>query len=33
MPYPRRFPSPCSIEQSSAYFIVRDHDKQALAYL
>jgi len=33
MPYPRRFPSPWSIEQGSAYFIVRDHDKQALAYV
>jgi hypothetical protein len=28
---PRRFPSPWSIEEGSACFIVRDHDKQALA--
>jgi hypothetical protein len=28
---PRRFPPPWSIEESSACFIVRDHDKQALA--
>jgi hypothetical protein len=30
---PRRFPPPWSIEESSACFIVRDHDKQALAYI
>jgi len=30
---PRRFPPPWSIEESSACFIVRDHDKQALAYV
>ena len=30
---PRRFPSPWSIEESSACFIVRDGDKQALAYV
>ena len=29
----RRFPPPWSIEKSSACFIVRDHDKQALAYV
>jgi hypothetical protein len=29
----RRFPPPWSIEESSACFIVRDHDKQALAYV
>jgi len=29
----RRFPSPWSIEEGSACFIVRDHDKQALAYV
>jgi hypothetical protein len=28
---PRRFPPPWSIEESSACFIVRDGDKQALA--
>jgi hypothetical protein len=27
----RRFPPPWSIEESAACFIVRDHDKQALA--
>ena len=30
---PRRFPPPRTIEESSACFIVRDHDKQALAYV
>jgi hypothetical protein len=30
---PRRFPPPRSIEESSACFIVRDGDKQALAYV
>jgi hypothetical protein len=30
---PRRFPPPWSIEEGSACFIVRDHDKQALAYV
>jgi hypothetical protein len=29
---PRRFPPPWSIEESSACFIVRDGDEQALAY-
>jgi hypothetical protein len=29
----RRFPPPRSIEESSACFIVRDGDKQALAYV
>jgi hypothetical protein len=29
----RRFKPPWSIEESSACFIVRDHDKQALAYV
>ena len=29
----RRFPPPWSIEESSACFIVRDGDKQALAYV
>jgi hypothetical protein len=33
MPTPRRFPPPWSIEESSARFIVRDGDKQALAYV
>jgi hypothetical protein len=33
MPSPRRFPPPWSIEESSACFIVRDGDKQALAYV
>ena len=30
---PRRFPSPWSIDESEVRFIVRDHDKQALAYV
>jgi hypothetical protein len=30
---PRRFPSPWSIEEGAACFIVRDGDKQALAYV
>ena len=30
---PRRFPPPWSIEESSSCFIVRDGDKQALAYV
>jgi hypothetical protein len=30
---PRRFPPPWSIEESSACFTVRDHDKQARAYV
>jgi hypothetical protein len=29
----RRFPSPWSIEEGAACFIVRDHDKLALAYI
>src|SRR5450755_703871 len=29
----RGFPPPWSIEESAACFIVRDHDKQALAYV
>jgi hypothetical protein len=29
----RRFEPPWSIEESSACFIVRDHDNQALAYV
>jgi hypothetical protein len=29
----RRFPAPWSIEEGSPCFIVRDHDKQALAYV
>jgi len=30
---PRRFPTPWSIEEGSACFIVRDGDKQAPAYV
>ena len=33
MPSPRRFPPPWSIEEGAACFIVRDGDKQALAYV
>jgi hypothetical protein len=29
----RRFPSPCSVEELEACFIVRDHNGQALAYV
>jgi hypothetical protein len=32
MTSPRCYPPPWSIEESSACFMVRDHDKQALAY-
>ena len=33
MPYPRRFPPPWTVEETSACFIVRDHNEQALAYI
>lgn len=33
MPSPRRYLPPWSIEESTACFIVRDGDKQALAYV
>jgi hypothetical protein len=33
MPSPRRFPSPWSVEEQSACFVVRDHNGQALAYV
>jgi hypothetical protein len=33
MPSPRRFPPLWSIEEGAACFIVRDHDKQALAHV
>jgi hypothetical protein len=33
MPSQRRFPPPWSIKESSACFIVRDGDKEALAYV
>jgi hypothetical protein len=29
----RRFPPPWSIEELEAYFVVRDHSGQALAYV
>jgi hypothetical protein len=29
----RRFPPPWTVEDKDAYFIVRDHDGQALAYV
>lgn len=29
----RRFPAPWSSEEHSAYFVVRDHHGQALAYI
>jgi len=33
MPAPRRFPPPWTVEETSACFIVRDQDGQALAYV
>jgi len=30
---PRRFPPPWSVEEQEAYFVVRDHDGQQLAYV
>jgi hypothetical protein len=30
---PRRFPPPRTVEDKDAYFIVRDHKGQALAYV
>jgi hypothetical protein len=30
---PRRFPPPWTVEDKNAYFIVRDHTGQALAYV
>jgi hypothetical protein len=30
---PRRFPPPWSVEETDACFIVRDHNRQALAYV
>jgi hypothetical protein len=33
MPSPRGFPPPWTVEDTSACFIVRDHDEQALAYV
>jgi hypothetical protein len=33
MPPTRRFPPPWSIDETAACFIVRDGDKQALAYV
>jgi hypothetical protein len=29
----RRFPPPWSVEQQEACFVVRDHDRQQLAYV
>ena len=33
MPFPRRFPPPWSVEELDAYYVVRDHDGQRLAYV
>ena len=33
MPSPRRFPSPWTVEEQPACFVVRDHNGQALAYV
>ena len=33
MPSPRNFPPPWTVEETSACFIVRDHNKQQLAYV
>jgi hypothetical protein len=30
---PRRFPPPWSVEEEAAYYVVRDHDGQQLAYV
>jgi hypothetical protein len=30
---PRRFPPPWTVEDKDAYFVVRDHNGQALAYV
>jgi hypothetical protein len=33
MPEARRFPPPWSVEELAAYFVMRDHNEQALAYV
>jgi hypothetical protein len=33
MTSPRRFPSPWSVEELDACYVVRDHDGQQLAYV
>jgi hypothetical protein len=33
MTSPRRFPSPWSVEELDACYVVRDHDSQQLAYV
>jgi hypothetical protein len=33
MPSPRSFPAPWTVEDTSACFVVRDHNEQALAYV
>ena len=33
MPSPRRFPSPWTVEEQPACFVVRDHNGQQLAYV
>jgi hypothetical protein len=33
MPSPRRFPPPWSVEEGETYFVVKDNDGQALAYI
>ena len=33
MPFPRRFLPPWSVEELDAYYVVRDHDGQRLAYV
>jgi hypothetical protein len=33
MPSPRRFPPPWSVEETDACFIIRDGNRQAVAYV
>ena len=33
MAEPRRFPPPCTVEETDPCFIVRDHNGQALAFV
>jgi hypothetical protein len=33
MPTPRRFPPPWSVEEQTAFHVVRGHNGQALAYV
>jgi hypothetical protein len=33
MPPPRRFPPPWTVEEQETYYVMRDHNGQALAYV